>query len=464
MKPLSAVVPSRGSSHNKRQVAIVIALLLLFAAAIISVLIITSPSFRSLILPKAASTEITFLGSEGTFRAGSASEFLVVKTRDSGRVDVPYKIQTFRGPMTITAGPDEKVWKCVISCTFFRASEGLYDYGQVEEGDEVTYIAIDNDVKAAAFLVDLDVAGHSMAINSVSEGTFTIPRSGRLRLSLFDPDVIGIKLFTRSKGGVFEERFATQIDPPEIDLSLTKEVIGDGLVKEDEVFTFKITISNDSPKTLTTATGVEVKEIFPFQFEVVGFEASKGLFASDGPINVWRWHVFDLPHGATEELTINTKIPKRNDTVDGTIFTNTALVDSANQVDVDSFLQNNDPTEDDFAEASVTLVKGASSEASPTPTLTPTPTPSPTPTSKPTPTPTPEPAPTSSPTPSPTSTPSPLPVGGSVVTPSPTSTPVPIAAGTPTPETLPDSGVGEITIYGLVIGAFILVASFLIVI
>ena len=104
---------------------------------------------------------------------------------------------------------------------------------------------------------------------------------------------------------------------------------------------FTITVNNSGP---SKATGVEVLDVLPAGLSFVSATATEGAYNSgDG-----KWTVGDLPKDETETLTLTATVTQPG------LLTNTAQVSAADQPDIDSTPNNNDGSEDDQDDASVT--------------------------------------------------------------------------------------------------------------
>ena len=137
-----------------------------------------------------------------------------------------------------------------------------------------------------------------------------------------------------------DDQASATLTPEIIDLSLTKSV-NDASPNVGEQIAFVITVSNAGP---STATGVNVSDALPFGLSFTSSVPSQGNYDSVGGI----WNVGSIVGGGAATLTINARVDSAGSA------TNTAQVVSADQGDVDSTPNNNEPGEDD--QASVTVV------------------------------------------------------------------------------------------------------------
>ena len=429
--PPTVVVNSGGQSpwRNKKRVFLVLGLVVLFVGAIISALIITNPEFRSLIIPRAALPTIEFLGQSGTFSVGRG-EFAIVKKAK------PFRFETIPGPTSITVSGPERVWRCAGNdCNFLAELHTTVDFGQVEEGDTVEYVGIDDDQdnRRNTFLIDGEPV-HIVEQGLVFSGSFTVEKNGRLSLQADDSIAAKINVSAPTP---------PPPPPPKVDLTLSKDVSGASSVDPGGETQFKITVTNESPEPVD-ATGVSVKDVFHQIMEVIEFETSKGTFTQAGEINSWIWNIGTMEPGEVQDLFISIRITSDESLLDfDTEYLNVAQIWTTDQEDIDSTPGNNETNlpEDDWDSALITVKK--KEEPSPSPSPSPTPEPTDPPVGGPEPTPTPTAAPTLTPTPTPT----PAPVSG--------------PSSTATPEELPAAGIGSPTILGIGAGVMILLGVLL---
>jgi len=217
-----------------------------------------------------------------------------------------------------------------------------------------------------------------------------------------------------------------------VDLVVTKDV-SDTQVPVGGQVSFFISVSNESVD-FVTATGVVIEDILPQGLDFVSANADRGNYLpSTGKWNVGPVDPIDF---LILEITARASVQGA--------YTNTAQVVAADQADADSTPGNNASGEDDQASTTLRVVTsevpvgGGSAVNLPPEQGTQTQT-----------------VVSKTPTPSPTITSS---TSGSTIA-SSSADPVATVSGTPTPEVLPDSGVGEVLVAGLGIGFLIMVVS-----
>ncbi|MFO0807784.1 MAG: SdrD B-like domain-containing protein [Gemmataceae bacterium] len=137
-----------------------------------------------------------------------------------------------------------------------------------------------------------------------------------------------------------DDQASAIVDPPVIDLSLTKSV-DRATANVGDTVTFTVAIANAGPDG---ATGVSVADVLPAGLAFVSANASQGGFDSTTGV----WTIGNVASGAGATLSIVARV-----TTPG-IKTNVAQVQTANEYDIDSTPGNNVVTEDDQANASVT--------------------------------------------------------------------------------------------------------------
>ncbi|MEZ4913621.1 MAG: SdrD B-like domain-containing protein [Chitinophagales bacterium] len=123
-----------------------------------------------------------------------------------------------------------------------------------------------------------------------------------------------------------------------IDLELNKTTnVTEAGVGDDIVYT--ITVTNLGP---SVATGVTVGDQLPAQLQYVSSDASQGSYAGD------TWTIGTIEVGKTVTLDITATVLQAGS------ITNIAQVTDANEEDVDSTPDNNDPNEDDQDDTTIT--------------------------------------------------------------------------------------------------------------
>ena len=133
-----------------------------------------------------------------------------------------------------------------------------------------------------------------------------------------------------------------------IDLEVTKDV-DLSVVSSGDTVTWTVAITNNPENATVDATGVTVTDLLPGGLTLVNATPSgNGIFAGD------TWTLVDpLAPGATATLTLETSI--NDGLANGSTLVNTAYVETANEVDVDSNPGNTDLSEDDADDAAVTI-------------------------------------------------------------------------------------------------------------
>jgi len=138
--------------------------------------------------------------------------------------------------------------------------------------------------------------------------------------------------------------------PFKADLELSKAVSPTDAGPGDTV-TFTITLTNNGPNA---ATGVEITDRLPSGYSYVagsigGDAGSTGatITSDDSNTPILKWTVNGLDNGKSVTLTFQARVNSTGD------YNNTVEVTDADQVDPDSAPNNGDPTEDDYASASV---------------------------------------------------------------------------------------------------------------
>ncbi|MDB4770824.1 hypothetical protein OAG60_01985 [bacterium] len=137
-----------------------------------------------------------------------------------------------------------------------------------------------------------------------------------------------------------DDQASVDVVGQQIDLSLTKTVDNDRPNVGDLVH-FTVSLTNSRA---TEATGVTVKDPLPVGLVYRASIASRGSYNGSSGV----WTVGQVANGEVETLTITAEV-----TATGTLE-NIAEVLTANQPDIDSTPNNNDPNEDDQASATVT--------------------------------------------------------------------------------------------------------------
>ncbi|TWU58492.1 Large cysteine-rich periplasmic protein omcB precursor [Rubripirellula tenax] len=148
-----------------------------------------------------------------------------------------------------------------------------------------------------------------------------------------------------------DDQASVTVDPPSIDLSLTKTIdVQRPNVGDEVVYTVTLTNSGDDQ-----ATGVVVRDVLPAGVTLIAATESAGIYT---PAN-GNWSVATLDRNASATLSLRVR-------VDSAAATNTAEVIVANEFDSDSTPGNNVPAEDDQATVGFSL---ASSDLSLTKTV-----------------------------------------------------------------------------------------------
>ena len=137
-----------------------------------------------------------------------------------------------------------------------------------------------------------------------------------------------------------DDQDSASTDPSAIDLSLTK-MVDDPAPDVGGHVIWTITVANAAG--YDDATGVAVGDVLPAGTTFVSASASVGAF--DDATGVWT--VGDLAAGSSATLTITTEVTTSDP------VTNVAQVIAADQFDIDSTPNNNDPAEDDQDSASL---------------------------------------------------------------------------------------------------------------
>lgn len=235
-------------------------------------------------------------------------------------------------------------------------------------GQNITYtITIFNDGPAGATNVEVtDVVPSGMSFVSASQGTYSNATgiwavgslaSGASQILTITANVQtpGAKLNTAEvtasdqpdpdstpDNGISSEddQASATLTPTQIDLFLTKTV-DDATPNRNQNVTFTITVTNGGPDQ---ATGVAVTDLLPAGLTFVSSTPSQGSYVSGTGV----WTVGSINSGANATL----QIVATNTT--STVKVNTAEVTAADQDDTDSTPNNNVPTEDDQASATVT--------------------------------------------------------------------------------------------------------------
>ncbi|TWU57755.1 DUF11 domain-containing protein [Rubripirellula reticaptiva] len=137
-----------------------------------------------------------------------------------------------------------------------------------------------------------------------------------------------------------DDQASVTVDPPSIDLALTKTIdVQRPNIGDEVVYTVTITNSGDDQ-----ATGVIVRDALPAGLTLISAIESSGIYT---PAN-GNWTIATLDRNAPATLTLRAR-------VDAVAATNTAEVIAANEFDADSTPGNNVPTEDDQASVAFTL-------------------------------------------------------------------------------------------------------------
>ncbi len=137
-----------------------------------------------------------------------------------------------------------------------------------------------------------------------------------------------------------DDQASITVDPPSIDLSLTKTIdVQRPNVGDEVIYTVTLTNSGDDQ-----ATGVVVRDQLPVGLTLITATESSGVYTpADG-----NWTIESLDRNASATLILSAR-------VDAATVINTAEVIQANEFDPDSTPGNNNPDEDDQASVSFTL-------------------------------------------------------------------------------------------------------------
>ncbi|MFD1294656.1 Ig-like domain-containing protein, partial [Lutibacter holmesii] len=130
--------------------------------------------------------------------------------------------------------------------------------------------------------------------------------------------------------------------PEAADLVLEK-VVNNTLPVLGEDVVFTITLANNGP---SDATGVQILDKLPLGYTYVSHTTSVGSFDNSSGY----WIIDTVLNGATETLVVTATVNSVND------YLNTAEVIAADQVDPTSVPGNKNPSEDDQAEAGISVV------------------------------------------------------------------------------------------------------------
>jgi uncharacterized repeat protein (TIGR01451 family) len=136
-----------------------------------------------------------------------------------------------------------------------------------------------------------------------------------------------------------ESSATVDVDPPHVDLSLTKTVLT-APAHVGDIVVFELTLANAGP---SDATGAEVTDLLPAGLSFDGALATVGTYDDASGV----WTVGDLASGATESLLLAAR-------TDAGSITNHAEVTAVDQPDADSTPSNGVAGEDDQASAAVT--------------------------------------------------------------------------------------------------------------
>ena len=142
--------------------------------------------------------------------------------------------------------------------------------------------------------------------------------------------------------GSEDDQDAVSVTATLVDISVTKTA-SVGLIDLGAPVSFTITATNDGPDP---ATGVVLTDDLPAGLLYVSAVPSQGVF--DTATNMWT--VGDLAVGQTEAIVLTA-----TGTASG-VHTNAVEVTAMDQADADSVPGNADPSEDDYAEATVQVV------------------------------------------------------------------------------------------------------------
>ena len=149
-------------------------------------------------------------------------------------------------------------------------------------------------------------------------------------------------------------QFANCSECCQIDLELDKSVdVTSG--EAGDIVTWTIEVTNNPDTAQQAATGVQIQDVLPDGVRINGInvQLTDGSFSFSSHV----WRLSDpLEPGETETLTIETVI--EDSVAPGDVLVNTAQVIAADQDDVDSTPNNDDgdQSEDDEANASLTIV------------------------------------------------------------------------------------------------------------
>ncbi len=136
-----------------------------------------------------------------------------------------------------------------------------------------------------------------------------------------------------------------------IDLDLTKTVSGGPVYHAGDVVTFTLTVSNAGPGN---ATGVEVTDPVPDGFEGITNISNGGTLSGNTVV----WSGLSIAAGASQSLSFDATLRGSGD------HRNIAEVTDANEADIDSTPNNQDPDEDDIGDVQVAI--GGNPEPIPT--------------------------------------------------------------------------------------------------
>ncbi|MCE9524915.1 MAG: DUF11 domain-containing protein [Planctomycetales bacterium] len=152
----------------------------------------------------------------------------------------------------------------------------------------------------------------------------------------FDPDSA-----PNNQNAAEDDQASVPLTASQIDLSLTKTV-NNATPNVGETITFTITAANGGP---SNATGVVVTDVLPAGLTFVSATPSGSTTYNNG---TGVWTIGNLNSAATAQLQIVATVATSG------VKTNTAEVTAANEGDIDSTPNNQNPQEDDQASVSVT--------------------------------------------------------------------------------------------------------------
>ena len=142
-----------------------------------------------------------------------------------------------------------------------------------------------------------------------------------------------------------EDNVVLAVTPLAIDLELTKDVDSSTVLQGDQV-TFTISLTNNPANANTDATGVTVTDLLPTGLSLVTSSADNGSF------NGGTWTLANpLAPGATANLTLVAEVSNTAPTT----LENVAQVASANEMDIDSVVSNDDGDQSEDDEDNVVL-------------------------------------------------------------------------------------------------------------